>query len=92
MAEPEEAPEYDQIVSIAVDGEIVAKVDVKSTLLMSDLEDQIASRLLYKTFEPDDDEDETDSINVEEIAEYDPEIQAKLGDDDWGEIPPSNLE
>jgi len=91
VSEPEEASEYEPIVGIAVDGEVVAKVAAKSEVLMSELEEQIAGRMLFKTFDPNDAGTST-TMTVEEIKDFEPEIQQSTRDGDWEEVDLSELE
>ena len=91
MSEPKEASEYEPVVGIAVDGEVVAKVAAKSEVLISELEEQIAGRMLFKTFDPNN-AGNSPTMTVEEIKDFEPKIQQSTGDGDWEEVNLSELE
>ncbi|QAU11356.1 hypothetical protein EKH57_00250 (plasmid) [Halorubrum sp. BOL3-1] len=91
---PTEPEQHEEFMSIAVNGEVVCRIEMKPDALLSDLEDETVSLILGKTFGGALDDEDGDSIHeIELIQEYDPEIQLYLPEDDgemdWSQ--PMNL-
>jgi hypothetical protein len=79
---PAEAVEYEDVIQVAVEGEVVARLQLKPEATISPMEDELVSQVLTETFstqaEPNEDAREA-------ITKYDPEVRIYTPEEDGGE-------
>jgi hypothetical protein len=67
---PEECQEYETLIKIAVNGEVVAKLETKPSVLQSELEEKAIHSFFAHVYQDGPDDDDTELLD-----EYDTEFQ-----------------